>query len=112
MNSILRQDAPAPDLTLCQRLWFSVLNRARMDLKGHGSLGTGQHHGRLSGPRAALMAEKWFAAETEQPGDFVWVCTMLGIQPDGVRASLPAVPARCHDVIDSAPDQYRAQWGI
>ena len=95
-----------------RKLWLAVLNRARMDLAGHGALGTGQHHGRLSGPRSALTAAKWFAADTDQPGDFVWVCTVLGIQPDAIRASLPPVPERCHDVIRTAPLRYRLEWGV
>ena len=112
IDLLLQQVCPGPAPTPTQQLWAAVLNRARMDLKGHGALGTGQHFGRLAGPRAAIMAAKWFAADTEQPGDFLWVCTVLGIQPDAIRASLPAVPARCYAVIASAPRHYRSEWGL
>ena len=63
-----------------RKLWLAVLNRARLDFSGNAYLGR---------DREAARAADWFQSEGIEPGDFVWLCTVLGIQPDAVRASLP-----------------------
>ena len=101
-----RADQPA------RKLWLAVLRQGIQDLKGHGALGSGQHHGRLSGPRAAVTASKWFSSGSQDVASFLWLCTSLSLDPDEIRRALPKVPERCHDVIRTAPLRYRLEWGV
>ena len=82
------------------------------NLAGRGALGSGQHHGRLSGPRAAVAASKWFASGSQDVASFLWLCTSLSLDPDEIRRALPKVPEHCHDEIRRAPLRYRLEWGV
>ena len=80
-----------------RKLWLAVLNRARMDYAGQAYLGR---------DREAERAADWFGSEGIEPGSFVWLCTVLGIQPDAVRASLPQEKIRASRL------RYRVEWRI
>jgi hypothetical protein len=62
------------------RLWCAVLRQAAHE---------------LSSPRAyrRRKAREWIEANSEEVGDFLWVCAMLKLEPEPLRRRLLTIPA-------------------
>jgi hypothetical protein len=65
-------------------LWSDVLRLAFEDARG-GLLGVSPRYGDRA---VATDALQWFRSEVDEVGSFVWICDLLGLDPDAVRASL------------------------
>jgi hypothetical protein len=58
----------------CKRLWAAVLEQAIEDVNRGGFY--------------AQKARVWFQSKSEDVGSFLWVCWMLGIDPDSTKRIL------------------------
>ncbi|MEX0805480.1 MAG: hypothetical protein WD688_19500 [Candidatus Binatia bacterium] len=57
------------------QLWTEVVIQAIQDLASKD-------------PRARSSAQEWFASDNDEVSDFIWVCTIMNVEPGVVRAAL------------------------
>ena len=76
---------PPSPLSPCQRLWIDVLTNTLRDYVGCAA-------GEKGADRAgcAQAAAEWLLDDTDGPQTYRWVCHILGLEPDAVRARLRA----------------------
>ena len=66
-----------------RRLWCFVLMQAICDLAA-----ADLHGGRFNRNFLQRSAREWFTSNREDPGDFIWLCGQLELDPDAVRDRL------------------------
>ena len=59
----------------CKRLWTAVLEQAIKDARSN-------YH------RNKEKALSWFSSENQGTGSFLWLCSMLGLNPNLIRTNL------------------------
>lgn len=75
----IRTTGDVPDLGPKERaLWAAVLEAAVQDIR--------RDLYRKDRERDADRA--WFGSETVRPGAFVWICELMNLDPDAIRATL------------------------
>lgn len=72
----------APSLDSDERLWLGVMITALRDLAGL-AMGTHPPHGKAN---ARADAAAWFESDSREEQSFFWVCAVLGLDPNTVRA--------------------------
>ncbi len=60
----------------CKGLWFSVLERAIKDLRGFYGLSLQDN------------AETWLLSGNKGVGSYLWICSVLNLDPSSIRRSL------------------------
>ena len=84
----------------CRQLWAATLNQAIFDIVDVG--GTKGGTDALSGyGREALV---WVMSQNNRPGSFSWVCEIVGMNPEWVRAKvleMRSSPERRRKVADT-----------
>jgi hypothetical protein len=65
------------EIEACKDLWLAVLEQAVKDARG-----TRRYHSIVE------EARDWFRSEDEDPGSFLWVCRILFLDPEAVRAAV------------------------
>ena len=77
----------------CRRLWAAVLEQAVEDVK--------------RGRDNSDTALSWFQSDSENVGSFLWVCGILGIDPESIKRILvqrhSGIPVR-------RVEGYRSVW--
>jgi hypothetical protein len=68
----------------CKRLWIAVLKQAIEDARGN-------YH------RNREKALSWFNSENQGTGSFLWICSILGFNPNLTRMNLTT--SRVSDVV-------------
>ncbi len=68
----------------CKRLWIAVLKHAIKDARGNY-------------PRNREKALSWFSSENQATGSFLWICSILGFNPNLTRMNLTT--SRVSDVV-------------
>jgi len=65
------------EMDACKDLWLAVLEQAVKDARG-----TRTYHSIMR------EAREWFRSENEDPGSFLWICQLLGLDPEAVRGTV------------------------
>ncbi len=68
----------------CKRLWIAVLKQAIKDSRGN-------YH------RNRDKALSWFSSANQGTGSFLWICSILGLNPNLTRMNLTT--SRVSDVV-------------
>ena len=93
------QWAPARTATGARLVWATALTNAVEELTGRAVAATSIRNRAL----LALEAAEWFRSPHNMVGSFLWVCQHLGLDPDGIRAQLPPIPAHVYAMLRSPP---------
>ena len=62
------------EIEACKDLWLAVLEQAIKDARG-----TRIYYSVVE------EARDWFKSENEDPGSFLWICRLLGLDPEAVK---------------------------
>ena len=62
------------EIDACKDLWLAVLEQAIKDARG-----TRIYYSVVE------EARDWFKSENEDPGSFLWICRLLGLDPEAVK---------------------------
>jgi hypothetical protein len=72
-------------------LWAAVMHGAVNDLLGQNSTTKGRDRNVIN-TRLSLSARLWFESDARGIGSFLWICSVLELDPEKVRGQLRAPP--------------------
>ena len=91
-----------PEMSPEMVLWSRVLLQAIWDLAG-----IKLKVQKSEAPRLQRRTRAWFLAKKDSPGSFIWICNILGLDPDAVRDRVLArSTAELRSLITSQPDNW------
>lgn len=79
----------AQEFNTCRQLWAEVLRVAVADARGEGYMPNGTRQ-----VAAAIRtvtrdrAREWLTSDEQQVGSFLWICSLLELEPSAVRKAL------------------------
>lgn len=80
-----------------RNLWAAVLDQAIEDVR--------QYNGGFSMERAIL----WFESESNEIGSFLWVCSVLDLNPKPIKMFIrPEIRDRMSTSINNSPNEFSA----
>jgi hypothetical protein len=88
-DSYLAERAVGLETKACLGLWAAVMYVAIEDSRGRGAVPTGLTREK----RPVVMGEirdracAWMSSQEQTVGSFLWICTLLELDPDAVRPS-------------------------
>lgn len=78
-------------------MWAAVMHRALEDATGN-VLAINSNHGpegvKVVRRRVQHEAARWFASDARGVGSFLWICSLLDLEPEVVRARAAGVMSR------------------
>ena len=88
-------------------LWLAVIVQAVADLRGNQFSSETIRYRLIT-----RAARQWFQSSNGNPGGFVWICNILGLEPQWVRrlalgAVAPALPTTPRDTSPLHPQSER-----
>jgi hypothetical protein len=72
-------------------LWAAVMHGAVNDLLGRDSTTKGRHRNVIN-TKLSLTARRWFESDDFGIGTFLWICSVLELDPEKVRGQLGSPP--------------------
>lgn len=76
------EEITEPDFIPYRRLWVAVVAQAMKDLAEEGPGNARERE------RARDEARRWFHAERDGVGSFIWVCLVLDVDPGKMRTAV------------------------
>lgn len=70
----------------CLALWAAVMQVAIEDSRGLGPMPSGHRDGSRADLRDRAVA--WLSSPEQKVGSFLWICSLLDLDPGAVRAAL------------------------